>query len=230
VGELDAGKVQAAQRLLDALPADLREALREPAGARAAVLELVSRRPGAGRLPPALRLPMLDVALPALKRLDEAARAEFLASVEGVIRADRRVSLHEFVLLAMLRAQLAPARRPALARATLAARRREALVLVTLIAHASGNEPREAFRAGAGQLGLADAEVVGRDAISLESVQASLEALRDLAPLAKARLVQGLFAAATADGKIRLGEAELLRLAGAVLDCPLPPFAVDAPA
>ena len=54
-----------------------------------------------------------------------------------------------------------------------------------------------------------------------------LAALRALAPLAKARLVQSLFAAATADGTIRLGEAELLRLVGAVLDCPLPPL-VDA--
>jgi hypothetical protein len=167
---------------------------------------------------------MLDVALPALKRMDEAARTEFLASVEGVIRADRRVSLHEFVLLAMLRAQLAPAPRAARASASIAARQRETLVLLTLIAHASGNEPREAFRAGAAQLGLDQAEPLGREVLSLETVQASLEALRDLAPLAKARLVQALFAAATADGTIRLGEAELLRLAGAVLDCPLPPF------
>ncbi|MDH4094497.1 MAG: peptidase M48, partial [Betaproteobacteria bacterium] len=60
-----------------------------------------------------------------------------------------------------------------------------------------------------------------------ERVQAALEALRALAPLAKARLAQSLFAAATADGTIRLGEAELLRLVGAVLDCPLPPL-VDA--
>jgi len=36
--------------------------------------------------------------------------------------------------------------------------------------------------------------------------------------------VRGLFAAATADGTIRLAEAELLRLVGAVLDCPLPPL------
>jgi len=36
--------------------------------------------------------------------------------------------------------------------------------------------------------------------------------------------VKAMFAVATADGTIRLGEAELLRLAGAVLDCPLPPL------
>jgi len=228
VGTVDPGKVQAAQRLLDALPADMREALREPAGARRVVLELVSRRPGAGRLSPALRLPLLDVALPALKRMDEAERALFLASVEGVVRADRRLTLHEFVLLAMLRWQLAPAPRPPAGRSALAARRREAITLLTLIAYASGNEPREAFAAGAAELGFSDAEMPGREVLSLETVQSALDALRALAPQAKARFVQGLFAAAAADGRIRLGEAELLRLVGAVLECPLPPFFQEA--
>jgi Zn-dependent protease with chaperone function len=228
VGQVDAGKVQTARRLLDAMPDDMREAVREPAGARQVVLEMVSRRPGAGRLPPALRLPALDMALPALKRMDEAERASFLASVEGVVRADRRLTLHEFVLLAMLRAQLAPPPRPAGARASLESRRPAASVLLTLIALASGNEPRGAFEAGAAQLGFVDAELLGRERLTPEAVQSSLDALRDLAPAAQQRLVSGLFAAATADGRIRLGEAELLRLVGAVLECPLPPFFVES--
>ncbi len=228
VGQVDPGKVQVAQRLLDALPADMRTALREPAGAREVVLQMVSRRPGAGRLPPALRLPVLDMALPALKRMDDAERGSFLASVEGVVRADRRLTLHEFVLLAMLRSQLAPKPRVAAVRASLAARRSAATVLLTLIALASGNEPREAFEAGAAQLGFAGAELPGRETLTLEAVQGSLDALRDLSPADQQRLVAGLFAAATADGRIRLGEAELLRLVGAVLECPLPPFFVDS--
>jgi Zn-dependent protease with chaperone function len=228
VGQVDADNVQVAQRLLDALPADMREALREPEGARRVVLEMVSRRPGAGRLPPAMRLPLLDVALPALKRMDEAERGSFLASVEGVVRADRRLTLHEFVLLAMLRAQLAPPARPPAARAALPDRRPAATTLLTLIALASGSEPRGAFDAGAAELRLEGAELLTRDKLTPEAVQASLDALRDLSPDAKRRLVAGLFAAATADGRIRLGEAELLRLVGAVLECPLPPFFAES--
>jgi hypothetical protein len=37
-------------------------------------------------------------------------------------------------------------------------------------------------------------------------------------------LVKGLFAAVTHDGTIRVSEAGLMRLVGAVLDCPLPPL------
>ena len=44
----------------------------------------------------------------------------------------------------------------------------------------------------------------------------------------KAVLVKGLFAAVTADGTIRVGEAGLMRLVGAVLDCPLPPLLLGA--
>ena len=60
--------------------------------------------------------------------------------------------------------------------------------------------------------------------LSVNGAEAALEALKQLAPLEKALLVKGLFAAVTADGTIRVTEAELMRLVGAVLDCPLPPM------
>jgi hypothetical protein len=45
-----------------------------------------------------------------------------------------------------------------------------------------------------------------------------------LATLAKSELMSALFAAVMADGRVRIAEAELMRLAGAVLGCPLPPL------
>jgi hypothetical protein len=64
-------------------------------------------------------------------------------------------------------------------------------------------------------------------ALTLEAASGALRALKHLAPLQAALLVKGLFAAVTADGTIRIGEAELMRLTGAVLDCPLPPLIED---
>ena len=43
----------------------------------------------------------------------------------------------------------------------------------------------------------------------------------------KALLVKGLFATVSYDGTIRVAEAELMRLAGAVLECPLPPLLTE---
>ncbi len=60
--------------------------------------------------------------------------------------------------------------------------------------------------------------------LDLTKVQGALDALRALAPLEKALLIKGLFATVTADGTIRVVEAEAMRMVGAVLDCPLPPL------
>ena len=46
----------------------------------------------------------------------------------------------------------------------------------------------------------------------------------ELEPMQKGVLVKGLFAAVTLDGTIRVAEAGLMRLVGAMLDCPLPPL------
>jgi Zn-dependent protease with chaperone function len=223
VGALDAQKVDRAQRLLDKLPEAQREALHHPQKAKAAVLDLLRPRVEGPRPDVALHLPLVDLALPALKALGETERKEFLAAVEGVIRADQRVSLHEFVLLTLLRHQLAPGA-PVKGGKRIEALREESLALLSLIAHAGHADTAAAFNAGIAQLGLREAALLPRDRITPEAAGEALDRLRALAPLAKALLVKAMFAVATADGTIRLGEAELLRLAGAVLDCPLPPL------
>ncbi|MGH9578092.1 MAG: hypothetical protein ACRD3R_11710, partial [Terriglobales bacterium] len=180
----------------------------------------------------AFHLPVIDLALPAVKSAPAEAQRELLAALEAVIYADRRVLLHEFVVLTLVRTQCAPATKPSAARyRAIAEVRDEALVLLSLVAYA-GRRPgpegdrdfEAAFRAGTKEMGLADAQPVGRDALKPEAAGAALEKLKGLAPLAKPMLVKGLFAAVSADGTVRIMEAELMRLVGAALDCPLPPL------
>jgi hypothetical protein len=111
--------------------------------------------------------------------------------------------------------------------------REQAAALLRLVSHAGlrtdttgprEEQLREALRAGAKELGLEEADVAAPMAFTLESSAAALEALKALAPLQKAILIKGLFAAVTADGTIRIAESELMRMVGAVLDCPLPPL------
>ena len=223
VGTLDAEKVTRAQRLLDSLSDAQREALHHPQRAKAAVLDLLRPRVDGTRSDVALHLPLVDLALPALKQLGETERREFLAAVEGVIRADQRVSLHEFVLLTLLWHQLLPGA-PVAGSKRIEALREESTTLLSLVAHAGHTDPAAAFAAGTAQLGWREAQLLPRERITPEAAGDALDRLRELAPLAKALLIQAMFAAATADGTIQLGEAELLRVTGAVLDCPLPPL------
>jgi len=260
VGSLDGAKVDYAARLLAALPGDLRERLRQPDGACAALVALLfaaredvmqeqvgalkaaglagiadrarAIAPLTARLGAAFHLPVIDLALPAAKAAPAAAQRELLAALEAVVHADRRVSLHEFVVLALVRAQLSPKAKPGAAGSRkLQDLHADAWTLLSLIAHAGtrqdatgarGEALSAALRAGAREMGLA--EPAAAPALTLESAAAALESLKALAPMQKALLVKGLFAAANHDGRIRVAEAELMRLAGAVLDCPLPPL------
>jgi Zn-dependent protease with chaperone function len=260
VGTVDGGKVDYAARLLRALPGGLRERLHTPNGARAAVVALLLApkddvmqgqldavraaghaelavdakvvAPLTRRLGAAFHLPVIDLALPAIKSSSDSSKHELLKALESVINADRRVSLHEFVVLTLARHQLAPTRKPGAAGAKkIADLQGEAMLVLTLVAHAgtrmdatgARNEGLQAaIQAGAKELGLAGAAAPA--GMTLESAGAALEALKDLAPMQKALLVKGLFAAVTQDGTIKVMEAELMRLVGAVLDCPLPPL------
>jgi Zn-dependent protease with chaperone function len=260
VGAVDGDKVNYAAKLLAALPAELRERLRDVEGASAALvalllapkddvmkaqLEALAARDMAAlaanaraaevltrRLGPAFHLSVVDLALPALRQAPEEVRRRVLEALEVVIHADRRVSLHEFAVLTLVRSQLAPRARPgAGGTRRLADLQDAALIVLSLVAHAGTRQDASgqrsaaldaAMRAGFREMNLPEVPAVS--ALTLEAAAAALEMLKDLAPMQKALLVKGLFAAVSADGSIRIVEAELMRLVGAVLDCPLPPL------
>jgi len=179
----------------------------------------------------AYHLPVIDLALAAVKRLQPGAKLEILAAIEAVINADRRVSLHEFVVLALVRSQLSERPKPVESK-RIAELRAEAATVLALVAYAGTRADttgardaalQAAIRAGAGSLGIPDS-VPSPATLTLDAASHSLEALRSLVPMQKGLLVQGLFAAVTHDGTIRVAEAGLMRVVGAVLDCPLPPL------
>ena len=264
VGTLQSGKIDYAARLLASLPVPLRESLREFEGARAAIIALllaprdevmqqqIEALNAAGlaglaqrareaslhmrTLGPAFRLPVIDLALPAVKAAPESSKEGLIAGMAAVIHADRRVSLRQFVVLTMVRDQLAPKSKPgAAAIKKLSELQAEAATVLGLIAHAGTRadstderkaELQAALRAGAKEMAIPEQLAFDRSApgaLTLDAAAAALESLKQLAPLQKALLVRGLFATAIADGTFRVAEAELMRLTGAVLNCPLPP-------
>jgi Zn-dependent protease with chaperone function len=258
VGALIPEKLSYAERLLAQIPAALREDLRNAEGAAAAVIALlladqeevrrlqlealvaaapvalgerVSRaREHTRDLGLAFHLPVIDLALSALKTASEPAKKELVAALEAVINADRRVTVHEFVLTLVL-GQLWRKPKPARADKRITDLKPQAGTLLALLAHAgtradpSAEALQKALRAGAEAMAI---DVPATTDFAPAAISAALEALNTLAPLQKALIVKGLFAAVTADGTIRIVEAELMRLVGAVLDCPLPPLLEEA--
>jgi hypothetical protein len=264
VGTVGAGKLDYAAALLASLPPGLEPQLRNPDAARAVMVALLlAPKPEvaeqqlaavaaaglpqlvepvraivaqAATLGPAYHLPVIDLGLSALRSAPEASKQELVRALEAVIHADRRVSLHEFVVLAFVRDQVTPNAKPGAApNRKLADLKAHAATALAIVAHAgtrndaTGERQQaldKAWRAGAGILGLPP-EQPPAEALTLQAAAAALEALKQLAPMQKGVLVKALFAAVTADGTIRVIEAELMRLVGALLDCPLPPLLDD---
>jgi Zn-dependent protease with chaperone function len=262
VGQLDPGKMDYAARLLAALPEVLRNRVREPEGARAAVIALLlanqtdllraqvealkargmnalaeaalALESATRDLGPSFRLALVDLALPAIKLAAADAKQELIAAAKVAIGADRRVSLQEFIVLTLVRTQIEERGHLRTAKfATISAARESAILLISLIAQAGARgetaadlekAASAAFQAGAREAQLQHVGAYTRSTVTFDSVTKAFEELRGLAPLAKARLIKGLFAATIHDRSMRIVEADLLRLAGAVLDCPLPPL------
>jgi Zn-dependent protease with chaperone function len=225
VGALEPGRIDTARRMMAAVPAAVHGRIETPGGAAAFIVALMLSRdaqertkqvrvveaaggktlaeaalelaPAAERLPLAHRLPAIDLALPALKGAPADERRRVVAALEAAVRADEHVSLQELVVLTLVREQLAGAPQSITGRKTLAELRAPADLVWSLMAN-RGARP------------------------SAESVSEALEALKALAPAEKERFMKELLAAASAGDRMGIAEAELLRMVGAVLDCPLP--------
>jgi len=228
IGALEPGRIDLARRLLASLPAALHGRIETADGAAAFLIALMLSQdaamretqlaavraaaspalaaaaleaaPRAASLARALRLPAIDLALPALKSASPQARAQLVAALEAAIRADQEVSLHELIVLTLVRDQLAGSQQSPAGRKRLEELRRPAELVVSLLSHEAAARPAP------------------------EALGSALGALKALAPKEKERLMKELAAAALGAGELRIVEAELLRLVAAVLDCPLPPL------
>ncbi len=253
VGAPQPQHVDYAAQLLGSLPASLKERLATPDGAaqvvcalalepadeaRARELAVLGQRRGApfaqavlaayaqtSTLARAHDLPVLELAMPALKRLAQPERDALLGDYRALIEADQRVTLHELVLATLLGQSLrADAGRAIPVRyrnvGEIAA---DAHVVLSMVAHAAGGDTAQAFAKGAAELGLALDAPLPATELSMARVADSLERLRLLAPLAKPRVLKSCVAAAGADGVFRVADVELVRAVAATLDCPLPP-------
>ncbi|TMH41663.1 MAG: hypothetical protein E6H56_07300 [Betaproteobacteria bacterium] len=252
IGNPSSAHLDHARGMLDAIPAEIRSAVGSEKGAEAALfalllgegelrkaqLALIGGRSGAevpaqsARLADALkplgaraRLPVLQLAIPTLKRLPGPERDALLGTIKAVIEADRKITLGEFVLLTLCRSQIQkePGRPPAVKYRSVDAVATEAAVLLSLLAH-SGKGGMAAFDKGMAALGAAGGVLRSPSELNIGTVESALNELNLLAPLKKPLFIKACVATAMADDKLTLAEAELLRAICASLDSPLPPI------
>jgi Zn-dependent protease with chaperone function len=201
--------------------------------ARAAeVAELEAALRGIG---PQFRLPLLDLAFPALKRRPDGQQQFTVELLEHLVHLDARIELFEYCLVrivqsGLLRARL-PWRRTARGRSR-AGRLREALLDLFAILARQGHEDAvtaaEAFAAGVQALGIGlvpgpDDSLRGEQDWQTRLDQA-LPVLASLRDDDRRRVVAALARTASHDRQITVAESELLRACCAMLETPLPPL------
>ena len=251
MGEVSTRSVDYAATLLEALPQPVRELTRNTQGAKQAMFGLVFALGGPARqtqsgmlraggedpdqvekiaaevqkLGNIARLPLIALASPTLKSLPPPQRAAFLALLQQLIAADRRVTLDEFVLATMLEAALGErAGRAVPAKfSKLEPLAEDARLILSLIAHATRGDNAASFDAGAKELGI-PLTLLETGKVGLDAVKTALARLNQLAPMQKPRLVKALVKCALAEGTLSLTDAELLRAICSTLDSPLPPL------
>ncbi|HJR10405.1 MAG TPA: M48 family metalloprotease, partial [Rhodanobacteraceae bacterium] len=253
---------QAATGLHAQIPAALAAAARDPRGALALVFALaISEHPDLqaqqvqsvaqafdaalgdavrnlvppmADLHPMLRLPLAQLAFPALKRRPRPEVDRFVKTLDGLIHADGRVDLDEYCLAKLVQAQVVAALDPAAGfkagTLKLTDAQDELRDLVALLAHFGNDDDETAQRAF--QAAMLDALPNASILYALpEDWQAALDralaTLARLTPEGKQLTVRALTRAIAADGKVTLAESEMLRVACAVLGCPLPPMLAD---
>ena len=189
-----------------------------------------------GSLPATARLPLLDLAMPALRQLALSERADVLLMVNRLIAADNRITLNEFVVQTILVRRLDPdaGRSVPVRYADLGALRDEFVLMLSLVSHVaargSGVSAQAAFARGMvtyPDLQLRIDTLVPINELDFDAVRQALDRLVQLAPLGKPALIKALVAVAcsSVSGAVLQPDcANILRAICSAIDAPLPPI------
>lgn len=183
------------------------------------------------------RLPLVNIALGALRQLEPESYAQFSQTLDELTAADGQISLFEFILLKIVRHHLEPKfhprRPPNVQYYTLKPLVPDCAVVLSLLArvgHDDIGEIQKAFDAGAPYLRPPQGvplELLPPEQSDVPCLDAALNRLEVAAPIIKKNLLEACAHVIGADGVIQEREAELLRAVAETLDCPIPPLGVS---
>ncbi len=260
IGNPAAGTIEYSRALVAALPDPVKDAAHEPFGARAVMyclaldkgaedrdrqLQYLEQQADPGVYPLVLdllpevagldarfRLPLVDIAIAALKQLSLQQYELFKRNLNALANMNAQVDFLEWSLQKILFNHL-DAQFFRLTHAPVRHHDPEQLrgeVTLVLSAMAWVGQPdrhsaEQAFRVAATVLDIGALELLPATEISLTALDVALDRLATLKPLLKPRLLKACVASIVQDQKIAPVEMELLRAFSDVLDCPMPPVA-----
>jgi Zn-dependent protease with chaperone function len=257
VGAPDHGAYAKAEALINQIPADVLDRARNPRTVVPLVLGLLMADDPAARtdqhtmlaqrygqpladavwnegsalagLHPLLKLPLAELAFPALKQRSLAERSTVVKQVSDLIHADGIITAHEYCLSRLVYSELGASIQPPSQWRTgggrLTGARDAVVTLLSVVAFAGNEDPQaaaHAYRAGLERVlpGLNAPYQPPTDGVTV--LETAWPALTTLSPGDTQHLVAGVVAVISDDGVTTVTEMELLRTICGLLHCPLP--------
>jgi hypothetical protein len=183
-----------------------------------------------------VHLPLVNIALPALRQLSAEQFEQFSQTLQWLIESDGKIELFEFVLQKIvsrnLATQFSKVRPPTVQYYTLKPLVPDCAVVLSALANVGSSDATEvqkAFEQGAPYLRAPDGDwrLLPLEQCGVNQIDAALNRLAQAVPTIKKNLIEACIHTVGADGVIQESEAELLRAIADTLDCPIPPFLVD---
>ena len=176
----------------------------------------------------AVLIAVIDLAIPALRRLTPDEYQRFAAILQQLMESDHQIDLFEFMVQKMLRRHLdlyfQKVSPPRIVYQSMSQLLSEAHTIISLLATMAGGSPEQAAQAyAAAQAILTDlpSSPVSAD---WDQLDAALDRFNQATPLVKKQLLFAAGQAVMADGTLCNEEAELLRAIADTIGCPIPPF------
>jgi hypothetical protein len=175
-------------------------------------------------------LPLVELALPALKSCSPQQIARFQQVMHRLIRDDNHVSLFEWCLKTVINNNLVSTATGVVSqrvtRQQLGRVQIQVRVILSLLTQAGSddeNERQQAFALALEELQQPSAPMYSAADLRFETVDNALKQLDSLLPLEKKRFITACLKLIAADQIIEVEEIEIVRAIAAALHCPMPP-------
>ncbi|MDD5482028.1 MAG: M48 family metallopeptidase [Kiritimatiellae bacterium] len=194
--------------------------------------KMLALMPDVQKTPPESFLALSDLAMTAIRTLPRDELADFTARLRYLTESDGTITLFEYMIQARAAGQIRNWRQktgynfhafdfhhhlPAMV-----------VVLSTFAYYGHGGDDRAAeqsFREGMRKIPRAEkTQILPKDQCGLQQVDRALAGLSAASPRIRKHFIDACCACVAHDNLVNASEAELLRAAAAILDCPIPPF------
>ena len=172
------------------------------------------------------RLPLIELALPAIRAMEKQQQDLLKKDLLAVIKSDGRVELWEWALFRIVKLSLGKPEIPKAKYGHFKPLADECCMVLAAVVYSGDEDPglvKSAFAAAVNVLEIS-VDLPEKGALNGFALSQALKKIKQLKPLIKPKFLKALALAVQHDGVIETEEMEVVRAIAESIDCPMPPI------